>query len=118
MVDVARAVDHYQRLGFTTSEHDETYAFAHRDHLTIHLTHLDDPGQTPASALYLHVIDAGQLADQWRAAGVDVVGPEDYDYGKREGSHTDPDGNLLRFGSLGAAVAGGADRGDLGGVQS
>jgi hypothetical protein len=30
---------------------------------------------------------------------VDVVGPDDYDYGKREGSHVDPDGNLLRFGS-------------------
>jgi hypothetical protein len=27
------------------------------------------------------------------------VGPADYDYGKREGSHTDPDGNLIRFGS-------------------
>ena len=31
--------------------------------------------------------------------GVNVIGPDDYDYGKREGSHRDPDGNLLRFGS-------------------
>jgi hypothetical protein len=26
-------------------------------------------------------------------------GAQDFDYGKREGSHTDPDGNLIRFGS-------------------
>ena len=30
---------------------------------------------------------------------VSVTGPDDYDYDKREGSHRDPDGNLLRFGS-------------------
>jgi uncharacterized glyoxalase superfamily protein PhnB len=48
---------------------------------------------------YLHVDDADQLADEWRKAGLGVVGPEDYAYGKREGTHTDPDGNLIRFGS-------------------
>lgn len=37
VTDVARAVAHYERLGFTTSSHDEGYAFAHRDDLTIHL---------------------------------------------------------------------------------
>jgi hypothetical protein len=30
---------------------------------------------------------------------MNLIGPDDYDYGKREGSHRDPDGNLLRFGS-------------------
>ena len=30
---------------------------------------------------------------------MNVIGPADYDYGKHEGSHRDPDGNLLRFGS-------------------
>ena len=49
--------------------------------------------------LYLHVTDAVQLAEEWRRAGVDVSGPQDYDYGKREGSHVDPDGNVIRFGS-------------------
>jgi hypothetical protein len=28
-----------------------------------------------------------------------VTGPQDYDYGKREGSVVDPDGNRIRFGS-------------------
>ena len=49
--------------------------------------------------LYIHVDDAERLAADWRAAGMEVVGPDDYDYGKREGSHVDPDGNLIRFGS-------------------
>ena len=35
--DVPRAVAHYEQLGFSTSHHDEGYAFAHRDKLTIHL---------------------------------------------------------------------------------
>ncbi len=99
VADVQRAVDHYQRLGFTTSYHDETYAFAHRDGLTIHLAHADDPTSDCDGALYLHVDDADRLADDWRKEGMDIVGPEDYDYGKREGSHSDPDGNLIRFGS-------------------
>jgi catechol 2,3-dioxygenase-like lactoylglutathione lyase family enzyme len=99
VTDVARAIDHYQRLGFRTSKHDESYAFAHRDDLTIHLAHGDSPGAAPAGSLYLHVDDATQLADDWRKAGMEVVGPQDYEYGKREGSHVDPDGNLIRFGS-------------------
>ena len=35
--DVTRAVAHYEQLGFGTSHHDEGYAFAHRNDLTIHL---------------------------------------------------------------------------------
>jgi hypothetical protein len=31
--NVPIAVGHYERLGFSTSHHDETYAFAHRDGL-------------------------------------------------------------------------------------
>ena len=98
VADVPRAVQHYELLGFTTSYHDEGYAFAHRDHLTIHLA-LTDGGPVPPSTLYLHVDDADQLAADWRKAGVAVEGPEDFDYGKREGVHVDPDGNRLRFGS-------------------
>lgn len=97
VTDVERAVAHYQALGFETSYHDETYAFAHCDRdLTIHLAHDDD---AKPSALYLHVPDADQLAAHWRQEGFDVTGPDDFDYGKREGSHVDPDGNLIRFGA-------------------
>jgi len=99
VTDVTRAVDHYQRLGFKTSHHDETYAFAHRDDLTIHLALADGSQSAGGGALYLHVDDADQLADDWRKAGVHVAGPQDSDDGKREGWHADPDGNNIRFGS-------------------
>ena len=99
VADVPRSVDHYERLGFTTSHHDETYAFAHRDHLTIHLAQPDHLDAAWKGSIYMHVDDADRLAEDWRKTGVAVVGPEDFDYGKREGSHVDPDGNLIRFGS-------------------
>ena len=98
VADVTRATEHYRLLGFTISFHDETYAFAHRDRLTIHLARAEQRN-LDRSTLYLHVDDADRLAADWRASGFEVSGPDDTDYGKREGSHRDPDGNLLRFGS-------------------
>jgi hypothetical protein len=97
--DVPRAVEHYERIGFETSMHDDTYAFAHRGDLTLHLALAEEGTTAGASSLYLHVDDADQLAEEWRAVEVDVFGPNDEDYGKREGSHVDADGNLIRFGS-------------------
>jgi hypothetical protein len=97
VTDVPRSTDHYAKMGFAINHHDETYAFAHRDRdLTIHLT-LED--QSARGKLYIHCDDADELADAWRTAGLEVDGPVDEDYGKREGSHVDPDGNLIRFGS-------------------
>jgi catechol 2,3-dioxygenase-like lactoylglutathione lyase family enzyme len=99
VADVARATDHYERLGFEISHHDESYAFAQRgDALTIHLA-LAEGAVTGPGCLYLHCDDADEIAEAWRKAGLDVSGPEDEDYGKREGSHVDPDGNVIRFGS-------------------
>ena len=98
--DVPRAVAHYEQLGFSTSHHDEGYAFAHRNELTIHLA---GPGVEPErmghGSIYMHVDDADALTEEWRDAGVDFIEPQDFEYGKREGSHQDPDGNLIRFGS-------------------
>ena len=98
VVDVERAVDHYQRLGFTTDYHDDTYAFARWGNLVVHLAHDDHPEAHMTAVLYIHVDDADELADDWRKAGMDVVGPENQDYGKREGQQVDPDGNVIRFG--------------------
>jgi catechol 2,3-dioxygenase-like lactoylglutathione lyase family enzyme len=98
--DVARAVAHYEQLGFSASHHDAGYAFAHRNELTIHLA---GPGVGPdrvgRASIYMHVDDADALAEEWRAAGIDFLEPLDFEWGKREGSHEDPDGNLIRFGS-------------------
>jgi hypothetical protein len=100
VADVARSVAWFERAGFETSLHDSTYAFAHRDlHLTIHLARAEEDDLAGQGALYIHCHDADQVAGEWRAAGIDVDGLRDEDYGKREGSITDPDGNVIRFGS-------------------
>ena len=41
------------------------------------------------------IVNADALASDWPAAGIPLVGPDDFEYGKREGSHVDPDGNLF-----------------------
>jgi predicted enzyme related to lactoylglutathione lyase len=98
--DVSRSTDHYAKMGFEISFHDETYAFAHRDlNLTIHLRRAESVDTPGGGSLYLHCENADDVADEWRKAGLDVTGPKDEDYGKREGSLSDPDGNLIRFGS-------------------
>ena len=59
-----------------------------------------DPGHEPGSA-YLDVRDADALFEEWTTPGVGgLTRPvELMPYGLREGSHVDPDGNLIRFGS-------------------
>jgi hypothetical protein len=100
VANVARSVAWFARAGFQTSFHDDSYAFAHRDRdLTVHLAQVtgdDLPGQ---GGLYIHCREADRVAEEWRQAGIEVDGPRDEDYGKREGSITDPDGNVIRFGS-------------------
>jgi hypothetical protein len=34
-----------------------------------------------------------RVAEEWRRAGIEVDDPRDKDYGRREGSFTDPNGN-------------------------
>jgi predicted enzyme related to lactoylglutathione lyase len=97
--DVARSKDHYERMGFTISEHDATHALARRGTLTIRLVRADDPTIGSTSSIYLHVDDADALAEAWRLAGLEVVGPHDIGDGDLQGSHRDPDGNLVCFGS-------------------
>ena len=100
VADVARSVAWFERAGFAVSFHDDTYAFAHRGRdLTIHLAQAG-VGEAPGhGALFIHCQEADRVADEWRQAGIEVDGPHDQDDGKREGSITDPDGNVIRFGS-------------------
>jgi uncharacterized glyoxalase superfamily protein PhnB len=100
VADVTRSAEWFERAGFDVSFHDDTYAFAHRDRdLTIHLARAEGDEIPGHGALYLHCQDADRVAEEWRRAGIPVTGPRDEDYGKREGSIADPDGNLIRFGS-------------------
>ena len=99
--DLAAALAHYASLGFRTSAYDDAdyYGFADRDGTGLHLA-LRESDTHPAAA-YLYVRDADALYEEWSRPGIGghthPAGPTDY--GLREGSHTDPDGNLIRFGS-------------------
>jgi catechol 2,3-dioxygenase-like lactoylglutathione lyase family enzyme len=99
VADLPRAHRHYAALGCTVSTHDDGYGFAARGGVELHLVVMadGDPRSGPAAA-YLHVPDADALAADW-ASVPGTEQPVDTDYGLREGRHTDPDGNLLRFGS-------------------
>jgi DNA-binding MarR family transcriptional regulator/catechol 2,3-dioxygenase-like lactoylglutathione lyase family enzyme len=107
--DLAAALAHYASLGFRTLAHEEgdEYGFANRDGVGLHLElshdHGDgDPhGHHHHGSAYLYVLDADALYAEWSRPGIGgVTHPViTTGYEMREGSHTDPDGNLIRFGS-------------------
>ena len=100
VADVARSAAWFERVGFEVTFHDDTYAFAHRDEgLTIHLEQPAKDELPGHGAVYISCQDADRVAEDWRRAGVEVEGPRDEDYGRREGSIVDPDGNVIRFGA-------------------
>ena len=102
--DINRAIDHYRKLGFDVQayEGDAPYAFAVRNSIELHLSQIRDlDAATNTSVYYLYVDDADALYATWRLAEIDgrLFAPFDTEYGLREGTHVDPDGNLVRFGS-------------------
>ncbi len=100
VADVTRSAAWYENAGFEVAFHDDTYAFARRERdLTIHLANAVGEEPRGHGALYFHCHDADRVAEEWRRAGIDVSELRDQDYGKREGSVADPDGNVIRFGS-------------------
>ena len=75
---VARSVAWFERAGFETSRHDDSYAFAHRDRdLTIHLSTAVGDELPGHGCLYIHCQDADRVAEEWRRAGIVVDGPRD-----------------------------------------
>lgn len=106
--DLAAALAHYASLGFRTSAYTEAdhagagyYGFADRDGTGLHLALRESGSDLHPGAAYLYVRDADALYEQWSRPGIGghthPAVPTDYKL--REGSHTDPDGNLIRFGS-------------------
>jgi DNA-binding MarR family transcriptional regulator len=100
--DLGAALAHYAALGFDARAYDggDEYGFADRDGVGLHLAAGSGGGAHPGAA-YLYVRDADALYLEWTRPGVPghshPVRPTPY--GLREGSHVDPDGNLIRFGS-------------------
>jgi Ser/Thr protein kinase RdoA (MazF antagonist) len=105
--DLRRALAHYASLGFEVEPYadGDGYGFAGRDEVSLHLS-LDEghgPGDDHqhVGTAYLYVVDADALYDEWARPGVGGLTRRvgDTPYQLREGSHVDPDGNLIRFGS-------------------
>ncbi len=101
--DLRAALAHYATLGFDIFAYEEgdDYGFANRDGVGLHLAaHPGHDPQRPASA-YLYVRDAAALSEEWSKPGIagHTHAAEPTPYGMLEGSHTDPDGNVIRFGS-------------------
>jgi Ser/Thr protein kinase RdoA (MazF antagonist) len=105
--DLRRALDHYAALGFEVRPYadGDLYGFADRDGVGLHLSaedgHPHDDEHAHGGVAYLYVSDADALYEQWARPGVGGLTRRvsDTDYRLREGSHVDPDGNLIRFGS-------------------
>jgi catechol 2,3-dioxygenase-like lactoylglutathione lyase family enzyme len=101
--DLPAAVEHYRALGFDVEAYasGDEYAFARRDGIELHLAARESHPRVRGGATYLYVRDADALYAQWTKPGIGgqtwPVGPTEY--GLREGSHVDPDGNLIRFGA-------------------
>jgi DNA-binding MarR family transcriptional regulator len=99
--NLAAALAHYSALGFHAFAYadGEDYGFANREGVGVHLA--TDPDPAHHASTYLYVRDADALYEEWSRPGIGghtrPVGPTPYKL--REGSHTDPDGNLIRFGS-------------------
>ena len=98
--DVDAALAYYETLGFRTRSYDDgIYGFAVRDGIQFHLRSLPLGHEWTRTTAYLYVDDADALAAEWRAAGAEVHGPEDTEWGQHEGALVDLDGNVIRFGS-------------------
>ena len=102
--DLRWALEHYRGLGFAVKAYadGDQYGFAERDGVALHLAAEKefDPARD-ASEAYLYVEDADALRTEWSAPGIGgktrPVGT--MEYRMREGSHSDQDNNLIRFGS-------------------
>ena len=95
--DLDRTARFYSSLGFHQFEYHHGYLLLHSGDVELHFCLHDDaaPGQC-----FLHVADAIKLWKQLSDQGVAGLGPiAAQDYGLREFSLTDPDGNQIRIGS-------------------
>ncbi|MGA2527962.1 MAG: MarR family transcriptional regulator [Acidimicrobiales bacterium] len=105
--DLGAALEHYASLGFHTLAYEPGghYGFANRDGVGIHLCVEDEGddghGHHHHASAYLYVRDADALYAEWSRPGIGgTTHPvQATDYQLREGTHFDPDGNLIRFGS-------------------
>lgn len=103
VTDIAAAIAHYESLGFEAEDYTGGgYAFLRAGRAELHLNYVADlDPATSTSVCYLYVADVDGLYERWSAQGIGghLIPPVDTDFGIREFSHIDLDGNLLRVGS-------------------
>ena len=103
MRDLRAALAHYAALGFDTLAYDggDGYGFADRDGVGLHLAADPEHEEACSGSAYLYVRDADALYEEWTRPGIagHTHPPGPTPYRLREGSHVDPDGNVIRFGS-------------------
>lgn len=97
--DMVRTAAFYTALGFAIESQDADFLTARRDGIELFFSRMPDhdPKRT-AACIYVRVTDADAFALLWQ--GKDGVKPlRDQSYGQRDLPVTDPDGNLILFGS-------------------
>ena len=105
VADVRAALDHYRALGFRTAPYEDgdDYGFAELGQVHLHLTYRPSSYYPEGgfAVAYLAVQDADALYAAWSHPGVggSTQQPADMPWRMHEGVHTDPDGNIIRFGS-------------------
>lgn len=75
------------------------YGVATRDRVEIQSGSVPNDQAWTGTTAYLYFDDADRLAEEWRAAGAEVHGPEATEWGQHEGVLLDLDGNVIRLGS-------------------
>lgn len=103
VTDLEEALRHYETLGFKRTVYEpEGYGFVWRDGMDLHLCVEEDldPSQNHTN-VYLYVRDADALFEEWDKPGIGgtTIAPSDTPWEMREGTHIDPDGNVIRYGS-------------------
>ena len=102
--DVGRSLALYLgRLGFREFLRlgdPPSYAIVERDAVSPHLMPASQEARDLGrSSIYVFAADVDALHDELRALGCPIgTAPADYDYGMREMSVRDPDGNRIIFG--------------------
>ena len=95
--DLDRSAEVYGAAGFEVTGGHEGYLVMHAGPVELHFA---QDAETTAGACYLHVADVAVVRDRLEATVAGSTGPlGDTDYGLREFTFTDPDGNRVRFGS-------------------
>ena len=101
--DLPAALSFYTRIGFAidlefkfSENHKTHYAGVSRDGQSLHLSTFGENGQTNTQ-VFVTVDDIDALHSEFVEAGLNCPAPEDMEWGQREMSLRDLDGNALRF---------------------